>query len=107
MLIVNIICLLFPQAVCMLTGSVIVALILMLFIEFSERGVVFGYPSRNQLRKHLKSIWLTPNYLIRKFHGYFIYWAAIYTFWYHPMESTPGHVLGFTHTWFFMLQGQC
>jgi hypothetical protein len=32
-------------------------------------------------------------------------WAAIYTFWYHPMESTLGHALGFVHTSLIMLQG--
>ncbi|XP_035658606.1 uncharacterized protein LOC118403852 [Branchiostoma floridae] len=32
-------------------------------------------------------------------------WAAVYTLWYHPMENTLGHVMGFMNTWIFMLQG--
>ena len=88
-----------------LPGSVIVALILMLFIEFKDRGVLFGYPTPKQLKDKQDSVWLSPVYLVRKYHGYFIYWAAIFTFWYHPMENTLGHAFGFTHTWFMMLQG--
>ncbi|XP_067941895.1 uncharacterized protein [Watersipora subatra] len=86
-------------------SSVIVALIVMVMIEFRDRGILFGYPTPNQLRRHQNSIWMSPVYVMRKYHGYFIYWAAIYTFWYHPMENTVGHAFGFAHTWFFMLQG--
>ena len=32
-------------------------------------------------------------------------WAIIYTFWYHPMVSTPGHLLGFLYMFLLMLQG--
>ena len=67
---------------------------------------MFGYPSPYQLKKYQDSTWMSPVYLTRKYHGYFIYWAAIYTFWYHPMENTIGHAFGVAHTWFFMLQGE-
>lgn len=82
------------------------ALVLILFIEFSERGIAFGYPTPDQQRKYRGSIWLSPTHLIRKYHGYFIYWAAVYTFWYHPFENTLGHAFGFTHIWLIMLQGE-
>jgi len=87
-------------------GSVIVALLLIILIEFRQRGVVLGYPTFVQLAKRGSSIWLYPARVIKKYHGYFIYWAAIFTFWYHPMENTWGHVFGFAHTWFLMLQGK-
>ncbi|KAF6016987.1 hypothetical protein EB796_024698 [Bugula neritina] len=83
----------------------IVALIIMIFIEFKDRGVIFGYPSPYQLRKYQDAVWMSPVYILRKYHGYFIYWAVIFTFWYHPMENTFGHAFGFAHTWFLMLQG--
>jgi len=78
----------------------------MIFIEFKDRGVIFGYPSPYQLRKYQDSVWMSPVYILRKYHGYFIYWAVIFTFWYHPMENTFGHAFGFAHTWFLMLQGR-
>ncbi len=43
--------------------------------------------------------------LIRKYHGYYIAWAVVYTFWYHPMESSIGHLMGFFYMFFLMMQG--
>ncbi len=31
---------------------------------------------------------------VRRNHGYIFAWATIYTFWYHPMENTNGHLIG-------------
>ena len=28
----------------------------------------------------------------RRYHGYYFAWAIVYTFWYHPMEATTGHL---------------
>jgi len=41
----------------------------------------------------------------RRYHGYVFAWAIIYTFWYHPMVSTPGHLWGFFYTFLLLLQG--
>jgi hypothetical protein len=41
----------------------------------------------------------------RTYHGYFFAWAVIYTFWFHPMVSTPGHLIGFVYMFMLMLQG--
>ena len=41
----------------------------------------------------------------RKYHGYFFAWATIYTFWYHPMVSTSGHLIGFLYMFLLLLQG--
>lgn len=43
--------------------------------------------------------------VLRKYHGYYFAWATIYTFWYHPMVSTPGHLLGFLYMFLLLLQG--
>ncbi|XP_041477425.1 uncharacterized protein LOC121425438 isoform X2 [Lytechinus variegatus] len=88
-------------------GSVIMLLVFVLMIEYRNRGMAFGWPSKddtNNISNKLRLPW-GPQELIRRYHGYAFSWAAIYTFWYHPMENTVGHALGFTHTWLFMLQG--
>ena len=41
----------------------------------------------------------------RKYHGYFFAWASVYTFWYHPMANTPGHLVGFMYMFLLLLQG--
>jgi hypothetical protein len=41
----------------------------------------------------------------RRYHGYLFSWAVVYTFWYHPMEGTLGHLLGTVYTALLMLQG--
>ena len=46
-----------------------------------------------------------PFHYVRKYHGYAFSWAVIYTFWYHPMENTYGHMMGFIHTFLVMIQG--
>ncbi|CAH1801574.1 unnamed protein product [Owenia fusiformis] len=89
-------------------GSAIMALGLMLTMEYNERGFIMGWPSRHDTGKFSRFIYRLPMdcvYVIRKYHGYAISWAAIFTFWYHPMENTYGHALGITHTWMWMLQG--
>lgn len=88
-------------------GSVIMLLVLVMLLQYTERGLFFGWPTLKHTGKVSARLRLkhSPIHLIRKFHGYGFAWAAIYTFWYHPMENTYGHALGFVHTWFFMLQG--
>jgi hypothetical protein len=41
----------------------------------------------------------------RQYHGYFFAWATIYTFWYHPMVNTSGHLIGFLYMFLLLLQG--
>lgn len=33
--------------------------------------------------------------IVRRYHGYLFSWALIYTFWYHPMKNTFGHLASF------------
>lgn len=77
-------------------GAVIVLLVWVLLMENNRRGLFFGYkmPFSQQVIQ-----------AARKYHGYLFSWAAIYTFWYHPMENTSGHLVGFFYTFLLMLQG--
>lgn len=76
-------------------GSVIVLLVWVLLMENNRRGMFFG-----------KEIKVAPNIMraAKKYHGYFFAWATVYTFWYHPMESTNGHLIGFFYTFLLLVQ---
>ena len=43
--------------------------------------------------------------MARRYHGYYFAWAIVYTFWYHPMEATSGHLIGFLYLFLLLLQG--
>lgn len=77
-------------------GSVILMLVMILIMENQRRGLVFG-----------KKVGFLnePGRAMRKYHGYIFAWAAIYTFWYHPMETSVGHLMGTFYTCMLMLQG--
>jgi len=77
-------------------GSVIVLLVWVLLMENSRRGLFFGKkaPIRQEIIR-----------FARTYHGYFFAWATVYTFWYHPMVSTPGHLIGFVYMFLLLLQG--
>jgi hypothetical protein len=77
-------------------ASVIVLLVWVLLMENSRRGLFFGKkaPIGQEIIR-----------AARKYHGYLFSWAAIYTFWYHPMENTSGHLVGFVYMFMLLLQG--
>jgi hypothetical protein len=77
-------------------GSVVVMLVLIVILEHPRRGLAFGMRAPG-----LK----TAAEITKRYHGYFFSWAVIYTFWYHPMEDTLGHLLGTFYTLLIMLQG--
>ncbi|XP_064598344.1 uncharacterized protein LOC135464744 isoform X2 [Liolophura sinensis] len=87
--------------------SVIIMLTFIMLMEYRNRGMVFGWPTL--AHKDKVSNFLRLNYgpinILKRYHGYLCAWACVYTFWYHPMENTWGHVLGFAHTWILLLQG--
>jgi hypothetical protein len=76
--------------------SVIILLVWVLLMENKRRGLFFGkkVPISNEI-----------NRFARQYHGYFFAWATIYTFWYHPMVATPGHLFGFAYMFLLLLQG--
>ncbi len=76
-------------------GSVIVMLVLILIMLNARRGLFFG-----------KKVPLPTagTSLVFKMHSYFIAWATIYTFWFHPMEGTAGHLHGFFYIFMLFIQ---
>ena len=77
-------------------GSVIVLLVWVLLMENPRRGLFFG--RKAPIGKEIIAF-------ARKYHGYFFAWATVYTFWFHPMVSTPGHLIGFVYMFLLLLQG--
>lgn len=77
-------------------GSVVIMLIMILVMENQRRGMAFGKraPFLSEAGRAL-----------RKYHGYYFSWAIIYTFWYHPIEITSGHLMGTLYTLLLLLQG--
>ena len=77
-------------------GSVILMLVSILLMENKRRGLFWG--KKVPLGKRVLSF-------VRKYHGYVFAWATVYTFWYHPMENTVGHLIGFFYMFLMLLQG--
>lgn len=77
-------------------GSVILLLVLVLLMENKRRGMFWG-------RKAPLSNYAVD--FVRKYHGYIFSWGIVYTFWYHPMEPSSGHLIGFFYMFMLMLQG--
>lgn len=77
-------------------GSVILMLVAILLMENQRRGLFFG--RKAPISKEITGF-------VRRYHGYLFAWAAVYTFWYHPMENTIGHLIGFLYMFFLLLQG--
>ncbi len=76
-------------------GSVIVMLVMMLILLNNRRGLFFG---------RRVSLPQSGVNLTQRVHGFYIAWAVVFTFWFHPMEGTLGHLLGFLYL--FLLMGQ-
>jgi hypothetical protein len=76
--------------------SVIILLVWVLLMENKRRGLFWG--KKLKVSKEI-------NIFARKYHGYYFAWALIYTFWYHPMVGTTGHLWGFFYTFLLLLQG--
>lgn len=77
-------------------GTVIMMLFIILAMENRRRGLFFG--KKVTFRQEFYR-WM------RDYHGYTFSFAVIYTFWFHPMVPTWGHILGFMHVMLVMLQG--
>ncbi len=76
-------------------GSVIVMLVIMLIMMNGRRGLFFGKKVKLP-QKGVAAIFKT--------HGYYICWALIYTFWFHPTEGTLGHLMGFFYMFLLFVQ---
>ena len=77
-------------------GSVILMLCAILVMENKRRGMFFSIKA--PFPERVVSF-------ARTYHGYLFSWAIVYTFWFHPMVGTPGHLVGFFYMFLLMLQG--
>lgn len=77
-------------------GSVILMLLMILVMENRRRGMFFGVRA---------PFMETAGETLRRYHGFYFSWAIIYTFWYHPVELTSGHLAGFAYMFLLLLQG--
>jgi hypothetical protein len=77
-------------------GSVILMLCFILVLENKRRGMFFG--AKAPFSERVVSF-------AKKYHGYLFAWATVYTFWFHPMVGTPGHLAGFFYMFLLLLQG--
>ena len=76
-------------------AAVVVLLVVVLIMETPRRGLFFGrgVPFRQEFVR-----------VVRRYHGYFFAFAAVYTFWFHPMEASWGHLIGFFYMFLLLLQ---
>ena len=77
-------------------ASVVLLLVWVLLMENRRRGLFFG--KKIPFPRRVIDV-------ARKYHGYYFAWAIVYTFWYHPMVSTSGHLWGFFYMFLLMVQG--
>lgn len=75
--------------------SVIVMLVLILIMENGRRGLFFG----KKVKLPASGVKATFNY-----HGFYIAWAITYTFWFHPLIGTAGHLFGFFYMYLLFIQ---
>ena len=77
-------------------ASVALMLFVIILMENDRRGIFFG--KRVPFPKGVGES-------ARKYHGYYFSWAITYTFWYHPIEITGGHLMGLFYMMMLFLQG--
>ena len=69
-------------------GSVIVMLSILLVMQNPRRGLFFGKKEKKLMRPEVAKTFMTSHQLIFS-------WALVYTFWFHPMDSSPALLSGF------------
>ncbi len=75
--------------------SVIFILVTILFMQVPKRGIIFGLKFK-----------INPRFLkfIYAVHGFVFTFSIVYTFWYHPMINTIGHLVGFLYMYLLFIQ---
>ena len=76
-------------------ASVILVLVIVLLMEAPRRGLFFGTG---------KSWFASIRPILIRYHGYYFAWAVTFTYWYHPMETSYGHIAGFFYTFLLFIQ---
>ena len=69
-------------------GSVIVMLSILLVMQNPKRGLFFGRKEKKLMRPEVAKTFMTSHQIIFS-------WALVYTFWFHPMDSSPALLSGF------------
>ncbi len=69
-------------------GSVIVMLSILLVMQNPKRGLFFGKKENKLMRPEVAKTFMTS-------HQFIFSWALVYTFWFHPMDSSPALLSGF------------
>jgi hypothetical protein len=69
-------------------GSVIIMLAILLVMQNSKRGIFFGRKEKKLMRPEVAKTFMTSHQVIFS-------WALVYTFWFHPMDSSPALLSGF------------
>ncbi len=67
-------------------ASVVLVLVIVLLLEAPRRGLLLG---------HGKSWFAHIRPTLVRYHGYYFSWAVVYTFWFHPMETSLGPPIRF------------
>ncbi len=76
--------------------AVIMMLVVIIAMENKRRGMFLG--RKVKFRAAFYDF-------LRRYHGYIFSFAVIYTFWFHPMVPTVGHLFGFAYVILVMVQG--
>ncbi|MHA2393910.1 MAG: hypothetical protein ACXAEX_18415 [Promethearchaeota archaeon] len=78
-------------------GSVIVMLSILLVMQNSKRGLFFGKKENKLMRPEVAKTFMTSHQIIFS-------WALVYTFWFHPMDSSPALLSGFFYMGLLFIQ---
>jgi len=69
-------------------GSVIIMLSILIVMQNPRRGIFFGIKEKRLMRPEVAKTFMTSHQLLFS-------WAMVYTFWFHPMDSSPALLSGF------------
>lgn len=75
--------------------SVILVLVMIILMQAPRRGLIFG--KRLKIDKPIMNI-------IYGVHGFLFTFAIVYTFWFHPVVYTIGHLFGFFYMFLLFIQ---
>ena len=75
--------------------SVIIMLVIMLYQAAPARGLILG----RKIAWNREALGLS-----RRWHGLYISWALVYTFWFHPTEGDFGILMGFLYMFLLLAQ---
>ena len=78
-------------------GTVSLMLIVVFMLYIPTRGIVCGYPRKSKTCNDMGRV-------VRKYHAYYIAFAITNDLWYHPFETSPGHLTGILNDFLILWQ---